>query len=194
MNGARWALRSFTKLKKEANNDEADSVLTAYMHKNQKEGKPVHTWKLPKLSDLKVYQPANLKVDEIMETDLITVRQEDIIEFVAEMMDWKKIRYVPVEDTKGNLVGLVTSRMLLKHFTKRQRLKKQEAITVQEVMKKKPITISPETSVVDAIKIMKEKKIGCLLVVNEGELVGVVTESNFLSLAGRLIERSAEFE
>ncbi len=192
MNGARWALRSFTKLKKEANNDEAVSVLTAYMHKNQKEGKPVHTWNLPKLSDLKVYQPANLKVDEIMETDLITVRQEDIIEFVAEMMDWKHIRYVPVEDTKGNLVGLVTSRMLLKHFTKRQRLKKQEAITVEEVMKKNPIAISPETTVIDAIKIMKEKKIGCLLVVNEEELVGVVTESNFLGLAGRLIERSAE--
>ena len=194
MNGARWALRSFTKLKKEANNDEAVSVLTAYMHKNQKEGKPVHTWELPKLSDLKVYQPANLKVDEIMETDLITVRQEDIIEFVAEMMDWKKIRYVPVEDTKGNLVGLVTSRMLLKQFTKRQRLKKQEAITVQEVMKKNPIAISPETLVVDAIKTMKDKKIGCLLVVNEEELVGVVTESNFLALAGRLIERSAEYE
>ena len=192
MNGARWALRSFTKLKKEANNDEAVSVLTAYMHKNQKEGNPVHTWELPKLSDLKVYQPANLKVDEIMETDLITVRQEDIIEFVAEMMDWKHIRYVPVEDIKGNLVGLVTSRMLLKQFTKRQRLKKQEAITVEEVMKKNPISISPEASVIDAIKIMKEKKIGCLLVVNEGELVGVVTESNFLSLAGRLIERSAE--
>lgn len=192
MNGARWALRSFTKLKKEVNNDEAVSVLTAYMHENQEEGKPVHTWELPKLSDLKVYQPANLKVDEIMETDLITVRQEDIIEFVAEMMDWKHIRYVPVEDTKGNLVGLVTSRMLLKQFTKRQRLKNQEAITVEEVMKKNPISISPEASVVDAIKIMKEKKIGCLLVVNDGELVGVVTESNFLSLAGRLIERSAE--
>jgi len=110
------------------------------------------------------------------------------------MMDWKKIRYVPVEDTKGNLVGLVTSRMLLKQFTKRQRLKKQEAITVQEVMKKNPIAISPETLVVDAIKTMKDKKIGCLLVVNEEELVGVVTESNFLALAGRLIERSAEYE
>ena len=192
MNGARWALRSFTKLKKETNKDEALSVLTACMLKNQHKGKPVHTWDLPKLSDLKDYQPVNLKVEEIMETDLFTVRQEDIIEFVAEMMDWKSIRYVPVEDTKGNLIGLVTSRILLKQFTKRQRLKEQKVITVQEVMKKNPITISPETSVLEAIKIMKNKKIGCLLVVNGKELSGVVTESNFLSLAGRLIERGGE--
>ena len=192
MNGARWALRSFTKLKKETNKDEALSVLTACMLKNQHKGKPVHTWDLPKLSDLKDYQPAHLKVEEIMETDLFTVRQEDIIEFVAEMMDWKSIRYVPVEDTKGNLIGLVTSRILLKQFTKRQRLKEQKVITVQEVMKKNPITISPETSVLEAIKIMKNKKIGCLLVVNGKELSGVVTESNFLSLAGRLIERGGE--
>jgi len=192
MNGARWTLRAFTKLKKEANNDEAVSVLTACMLKNQKGGQPVHNWELPKLSDLKQYRPAKLKVEEVMETDLFTVQQEDIIEFVAEIMDWRKIRYVPVEDTKGNLIGLVTSRMLLKQFTKRQRLNTSTAITVKEVMEKKPITISPETSILKAIKLMRKRKIGCLPVVKGKELIGMVTESIFMSFAGRLIEKSEE--
>ena len=94
MNGARWTLRAFTQLKKQVSTDEAVSVLTACMLKNQQEGKPVHTWELPKLSDLKEYRPAKLKVEEFMVTDLFTVRKEDILEFVAEMMDWRKTRYL----------------------------------------------------------------------------------------------------
>jgi len=189
MNGARWALRAFTKLKKEASNDEAISVLTASMLTNQQKGKPVHTWKLPKLEDLKNYQPTHLKVEEIMETDLITVREIDILEFVAEMMDWRKIRYVPVEDTKGNLTGLVTSRMLLKQFVKQQRLKDAPPTTVGDVMERKPITITTETLAAEAIQIMAQRKIGCLPVVNGKELVGMVTESDFMKLAGRMIQR-----
>lgn len=189
MNGARWALRAFTKLKKEASNDEAISVLTASMLQNQQNGKPVHTWKLPKVNDLKNYQPTHLKVEEIMETDLITVRKEDILEFVAEMMDWRKIRYIPVEDTKGRLTGLVTSRMLLKQFVKQQRLVDSPPVKVGDIMEKKPITITTETLVADAIQIMSKRKIGCLPVVNGKELVGMVTESDFMKLAGRMIER-----
>ena len=189
MNGARWALRAFTKLKKEASNDEAISVLTASMLQNQQKGKPVHTWKLPKVNDLKNYQPTHLKVEEIMETDLITVRKEDILEFVAEMMDWRKIRYIPVEDTKGRLTGLVTSRMLLKLFVKRQRLIDSPPIKVGDIMEKKPITITTETLVADAIQIMSKRKIGCLPVVNGKELVGMVTESDFMKLAGRMLQR-----
>ena len=189
MNGARWALRAFTKLKKETDNDEAVSVLTACMLFNQQKGNPVHTWELPKLSDLKDYRPTQLKVEEIMETDLFTVQKEDILEFVAEMMDWRKIRFVPVEDTKGNLIGLVTSRMLLKQFTKRQRLNKQSATTVAEVMQQDLLTVTTETPVLEAIQLMRSKKVGCLPVVKDRELVGMITESNFLNLAGRLVER-----
>ena len=125
-----------------------------------------------------------------METDLITVREEDILEFVAEMMDWRKIRYIPVEDIKGNLTGLVTSRMLLRQLVKHQRLPKNTPTRVGDIMEKKPITITTETLIEDAIKIMAERQIGCLPVVNGKELVGIVTESDFMKLAGRLISRS----
>lgn len=192
MNGARWTLRAFTKLKKEVSTDEANSVLTACMLKNQKEGKPVHTWELPKLSDLKEYRPARLKVEEFMVKDLFTVRKEDIIEFVAEMMDWRKTRYLPVEDTKGNFIGLVTSRMLLKEFSKKQRTDTQESVTVADMMVKDPITIDYNATITEAMNLMKKHQIGCLPVLHDNELVGMITEKDFLGIAGRLIERLEE--
>ncbi len=192
MNGARWTLRAFTQLKKQVSTDEAVSVLTACMLKNQQEGKPVHTWELPKLSDLKEYRPAKLKVEEFMVTDLFTVRKEDIIEFVAEMMDWRNTRYLPVEDKKGKLVGLITSRMLLKEFAKKQRLNDGESITVEEIMVHDPIIINHDANIIEAMNLMKKHQIGCIPVVHGEELVGIITEKDFLGIAGRLIERLEE--
>ena len=189
MNGARWALRAFTKLKKEISIDEAVTILTYHMANNQISGQPAHKWEMPESNDLKEYRPAKLKVEEFMVTDLFTVRKEDIIDFVAEMMDWRKIRYMPVEDTKGKFTGLVTSRILLKQFNNKQRLSDDQAITVDDIMIKNPITIGPDAYVVDAMNIMKKHEIGCLPVVKEGELVGIITEMDFLRIARRLIER-----
>ena len=149
----------------------------------------MHTWELPKLNDLKEYRPAKLKVEEFMVTDLFTVRKEDIIEFVAEMMDWRKTRYLPVEDIKGKLVGLITSRMLLKEFTKKQKLNDGTSVTVEEVMVSDPIIINHDANIIEAMNLMKKHQIGCLPVVHDEELVGIITEKDFLGIAGRLIER-----
>jgi len=187
MNGARWQLRSYTELIKKTNRDEALSVLTAAIIKNQQSGIPVHKWKLPTLKDLKNYRPSQLKVSEFMVTDIFTVQKTDIIELVAEMMDWQKIRYAPVEDTKGNLVGLVSRRLILRNLIKNKRSK--DTNTVEEMMIVDPITIDHNDTILNAMKIMKEKQIGCLPVINNGELAGVITEMDFLSISGRLIER-----
>jgi len=188
MNGARWQLRAFTKLKKQTNQDEALVCLTAAIIENQKKEIPVHKWKMPELRDLKNYHPETLRVEEFMTTDLFTVQKEDIIELVAEMLDWKKIQYAPVEDTKGNLVGLVTSRLILRHFV-RGKMNGKESTIVKDIMKKKPITVKSETTILEAMNIMRENKIGCLPVVKGKELIGIITEMDFLRISGRLIER-----
>ena len=122
MTGARWQLRAFTKLKESITTDEATAVMTACIVKNQEKEMPVHTWPLPDPSELEEYVPSRLRVEEFMTTDLITVQRDDLIEFVAEMMNWRKIRYMPVEDAKGRLVGLVTSRHLLRHYSQYNKL------------------------------------------------------------------------
>ena len=123
-----------------------------------------------------------------METDLFTVQKDDIIELVAEMMDWRKIRYTPVEDTKGNLVGLVSSRLILRHLIRNPKLKGKMKM-VKDIMIKDPITIAPDASIIEAMTKMRENKIGSLPVVKNGELIGIITEVDFLRISGRLIER-----
>ena len=70
------------------------------------------------MEDLQHWEPSKLLVEEFMTTDLFTAQKDDILEFIANLIEWRKIRYVPVEDDKNQLVGLVTMRMLLREYSK----------------------------------------------------------------------------
>ncbi|MCB9308066.1 MAG: CBS domain-containing protein [Lewinellaceae bacterium] len=187
--GARWQLRAFTAMKKEVTNDEAVTAVTAAIVKNQKNNKPVHTWNEPSVSDLEDWRPSKIKVEEFMSTDLFTVQKEDLIELVAEIMNWRRIRYMPVENSKGELVGLISSRMLLRHFARRNELNENTASTVKDIMVEKPVVATPDTTIMEAMKKMREYRIGCLPVVKGRELVGIITEMDFLRITSRLMER-----
>ena len=189
--GARWQLRTFTELKKSITRDEAAAVITACIIENQEKEMPVHEWKIPSPKDLREYVPASLRVDEFMTTDLITVQKEDLIDLVTEMMDWHKVRYLPVEDSKSDLVGLITSRSLLKYYCQKSRTKDHEIGMVEDVMISDPVSISPKATITEAMKVMRENKVGCLPVVvgDTKELVGIITEMDFLRVSARLIER-----
>ncbi|MDX2280458.1 MAG: glutamate-cysteine ligase family protein [Saprospiraceae bacterium] len=187
--GARWALRSYTAMKNQVTNDEAMVCLTAAMIKNQQDNRPVHTWTEPKATDLENWTPSKLKVEEFMSTDLFTVQKDDVIELVAEIMDWRRIRYMPVEDSKGELVGLVSSRILLRYFAKLNKIEDDTVRTVKDLMIVKPITATPETTIMEAMGKMRQHKIGCLPVVKGKELVGIITEMDFLRITNRLMER-----
>ena len=194
VNGATWTVRSIGKLKRQSSMDEALTTVTAAIIKNQHSNLPVHEWPLPELKDLSRYRPDNLLVEEFMETDLFTVRKDDILELVSDMMDWRKIRYTPVENKEGELVGLVTSRLLLRHFTRKVRGGKIDGkvTLVKELMVKDPICVSPDMRILDALQLMKEKRIGCLPVTKSGHLIGIITEGDFLKISGRLLRRMSE--
>ena len=129
-----------------------------------------------------------------METDLFTVQKDDIIELVAEMMNWRKIRYMPVEDNKGNLIGLVTSRLLLRHFADRVKVNCEGAFLVKDIMITKPETIHPSSTILEALNTMRSKRIGCLPVVDNHQLIGIITEMDFLRVTSRLLERLESIE
>jgi CBS domain-containing protein len=138
---------------------------------------------------LENWTPSKLKVEEFMSTDLFTVQKDDVIELVAEIMDWRRIRYMPVEDSKGELVGLVSSRILLRYFAKLNKIEDETVRTVKDLMIVKPITATPETTIMEAMSKMRQHKIGCLPVVKGKELVGIITEMDFLRITNRLMER-----
>jgi CBS domain-containing protein len=126
-----------------------------------------------------------------METDLFTVLDDDLLEMVANLMEWRKLRYLPVEDGKGHLVGLITTRKLLRYYTRRDRPDAPEAafVKVKDIMISEPKTIDPSTTITDALQVMRGEKLGCLPVIKNQELVGIITEMDFLRVSGRLIER-----
>lgn len=193
-NGARWLLRAFSNLKKNITTDEASAVIAATMVKYQEKEIPVHLWELPNADNLENYVPTRLRVEEFMTTDLFTVQKSDIIDLVTEIMDWRKLRYLPVEDKKGRLLGLVTSRLLLRHYMNQQKSlngKEEKQTLVEDIMIKNPITVGPKTTILDAMKLMRNHRIGCLPVVQgeENELIGIITEMDFLRVTARLLER-----
>lgn len=190
MNGARWQLRAYTKLKSEVTQDEALSTLTASMMQNQETDQPGHTWELPDPNQLGQYKPGTLKVEEFMTTDLFTAHKDDLIPMVTEMMDWRKIRYMPVEDEKGNLVGLITSRILLRHYSRDYSLDGPPPTMIRDIMIKAPITTTQQTTLLEAMNVMRDNQIGCLPVVQDTELVGIITEMDFLRVSSRLLERN----
>lgn len=188
--GSNWMLKSYSKLIKQTNKEEVLAAITASTIKNQKTMTPAHTWDLADLKDNENWKPSEIRVEEFMTTKVFTVQKDDIIELVSEMMDWNKIRYVAVEDAKGKLVGLVTSRLVLRAYMKHQHQKLALPKTVKDIMIAKPMTINPNAKLSEAMQIMTEHQYGCLPVVDkENMLLGVVTEENFLEISRRLVAR-----
>ncbi|MEX1024317.1 MAG: CBS domain-containing protein [Planctomycetota bacterium] len=181
--GAQWVFDSLESLGAQPA-DQRSKTLVAAMVRHQAEELPVARWPLadPGGRDRASYRT----VGQVMQTDLLTSHPEDLIDLTASVMDWHKIRYVPVEDHEGSLVGLITHRRILRHMAKR---KANEPLAVREVMNPDPVTIGPDEETMRAIELMREHKVGCLPVVQEGKLVGIVTEADFIYLAAELLDR-----
>ena len=187
--GARWIVESYGQLIKEAGKEEAATALVAAMLQYQKTEKPIHEWELAHITSIIDWTPSSLLVEEFMTTDIFTVSKEDIPDLAADMMDWQQIRYLPIENNDGDLIGLLTVRGLLRYFSEKCRDKKLGDKKIGDMMIKKPFTIHPEATVLEAMDIMRSNKIGCLPVVNKSKLVGMITEANFLTITSSLLKR-----
>jgi CBS domain-containing protein len=192
-NGAQWALDSLHSMGDSGTADGRHRALTQTTYRLQLEGDPVHTWPLA------TYDPGSSellmglkRVAQIMTTDVFSLHPEDVLELAASMMDWEHLRRVPVEDDEGRLVGLLTQRGLLRLLVKGN---VQGPVAVSDVMRADPITVAPEATILEAIQLMRERNVGCLPVVEEGNrLVGIVTEYDFLHAAGKLLEDALQDE
>src|SRR4029079_19544438 len=92
-----------------------------------------------------------------------------------------------VEDKKGRLVGIVSHRDVVELLALGKADLANE-IAVREIMKTDLVVISPETSTLEALYLMRNKNIGCLPVVLRGRLVGLITAYDFLTVSAKLLE------
>ena len=185
--GANWILKSHNKIGKEVRPDERAATLTSAMIRHQQSGKPVHAWELATKDDSVAWSPTSLLIEEFMTRDVFTVEKDDIPELVASIMDWQKIRFVPVEEKKGRLVGLVSARKLIRYLTDKADSHQHGDTTVADLMIRELITISPDKTVMEAMQMMKKHHAGCLPVVKNGKLVGIISEGSFLNVTANLL-------
>ena len=126
-------------------------------------------------------------VREIMSSPVVTVENQASLEEAAAIMNLNGFRRLPVVDNAGKLVGILTE------GDARAPLMAQAAenpydpdadnwLAVDEAMTREVITVTPNTLVVDVVELLLENKIGGVPVVENGELVGMVTESDVFRL------------
>jgi CBS domain-containing protein/gamma-glutamyl:cysteine ligase YbdK (ATP-grasp superfamily) len=186
--GSQWMIKALSTMSDEGTVELRCRTLTSAMIEAQQQGDPIHKWTLPMMNDLKSFEKTYKTVSQFMSTDLFTVRPDDIADYVASLMHWERIRHVPVEDEEGKLVGLVSQRNLLLLLTQGSSLNRAQGVPVHRIMKRDLITVSPETTTLEAVKLMRKNKIGCLPVVREGKIIGIVTLFDILNLSAKLLE------
>ncbi len=185
--GSAWLVKSFNYLKKTIPKEEIPNYLVSSIIRNRKDGIPVHKWPFINIDSIVHQIPDTMLVEEFMTTDVFTVNQDDIIEFVTEILNWRGIKYAPVEDNKGRLQGLITYRELLDFYSRFQSSNGEAKKIVKDLMIKNPVTIRPESSIREAVELMQKHNVTCLPVVKDTKLLGIVSEGDYIGLMKTLL-------
>ncbi|MCP4604167.1 MAG: CBS domain-containing protein [Proteobacteria bacterium] len=140
-----------------------------------------------------------LTVGDIMTTSLITKKAADAVELTEMDMHLADIRHIPVVDDTGNLIGILSNRDILKalgrDFYDDSEVddSKNDSVIIGDIMTTDVYTIRDYESASTAAKIMLNNKIGALPVIGEsGQLIGLVTETDFLEIAYKALSDHVE--
>ena len=127
-------------------------------------------------------------VRDLMTEKVFTLKGRDDLTALYDLMDSRRVRHVPIVESDGELVGLVTDRDLsrtalgaveeLPLSVERDILRRRR---IRDIMATEPDTIEPDATLKEAAEILLENKVGCLPVVEGLRLVGILTEADFVS-------------
>lgn len=138
-------------------------------------------------------------VENIMTREVLTVAPGDSFARLSEIMRLKKLRHLPVVESDGRLAGIVTHRdvqraqpSMITTLDVGEVKYLLSSVTAADIMHKKVVTCSPRTQIEEAARMMRPNKIGCLPVVDQERLVGIVTSVDlldyFLDITGCWVE------
>lgn len=132
---------------------------------------------------------AELKVKDIMSREVHTVQRNDQLALADRLMRDERIRHLPVIDEAGDVCAVVSQRDLFRGallralgYGSRAEDSMLRQVVVKEAMSAEIFTTTPEASLAEAARVMIERQIGCLPVLDAGKLVGIVTETDFVRL------------
>ncbi len=144
----------------------------------------------------------NVKVRDLMTAKVTTLGRNDRVDLADEILATGRIRHLPIVE-EGAVVGIVSQRDLFRSglaaatgIGTNTRKKLLHGLLVKEIMNEPVITVDPDATVQDAARLMVENKIGCLPVVSEGRLQGLLTETDVLRYVadGRVLARGPAAE
>jgi CBS domain-containing membrane protein len=128
-------------------------------------------------------------VRDLMTSDLVTLDHNEKLVVADDVMRLGRIRHLPIIDENGTLVGIVSQRDLFHSglmkalgYGSHAQHNMLDLLAVKEAMKTDVVTTTPNTPLVDAAKLMLERKIGCLMVMDGKKIAGILTEGDFVKL------------
>jgi CBS domain-containing membrane protein len=134
----------------------------------------------------------DLRVCDVMTKEVTTLKRNDQLSLANDIMQLGRVRHLPVLEDDGRLAGILSQRDLfrgaLAHalgYGQHAQRKMLDSLLVKEVMSSDVMTTSRDTPLVEAARILLERKIGCLPVVEGGQLVGILTEADFVAIFAR---------
>ena len=129
-------------------------------------------------------------VREVMSSEVSTLDVNDNLTIADDVMSLGRIRHMPVVGDDGELVGIVSQRDIFRGALSRllgygqlAQAKVIKTLSVKDVMTHEPATIGPDALLSEAATVLFENKYGCLIVVEDDKVVGILTESDFVRLA-----------
>jgi CBS domain-containing membrane protein len=135
------------------------------------------------------------QVKDIMTEDVFTLRETDSLSAARDLMNLARIRHIPIVNENDAFVGLVTHRDILAATVSKladidsaTREEIEASIPVREIMQREVTTTTGNISLKEAATILLRGKFGCLPVLRQGKLIGIITEADFLRLTIQLLE------
>lgn len=127
-----------------------------------------------------------------MSRSVKTLGRNDELSLADALMRTERIRHLPVLSDSGEVAGIVSQRdlffsglMRALGYGSASRDRTLASVLVKEVMSEPVVTTTPGTPIAEAARVMVERKIGCLPVVEDGRLVGILSESDVVSAVAR---------
>ncbi|MBM7038102.1 CBS domain-containing protein [Vibrio ulleungensis] len=140
-----------------------------------------------------------IKIEELMTRNPHSLLRSNSLADAKQLMHEKDIRHVPVVTAEGELLGLVTQRDIL--AAQESSLHEDESLNkytlstpLGEAMCKSVMTVAPQAGLRESATYMQKHKVGCLPVVSHKKLVGIITDSDFVTIAINLLELQEEVE
>jgi CBS domain-containing membrane protein len=125
-----------------------------------------------------------LKVRDLMSPDVETLFVDETMDLANTILTLARIRHLPVVERDGRLVGVLTQRDLLRAFADLYKRGKSESeqdrVSVTDIMTGDVTTIGPDDPALTAAELIWDNKFGCLPVVENEQVVGIITESDFV--------------